>query len=73
MIVGCLTSDVKCHIVPRGVIVAMFKPIENQSVTRTVIQRIRSALLSGKLKPGDKLPSELELAKQAWSGTSFCP
>ncbi|NLY52650.1 MAG: FadR family transcriptional regulator [Firmicutes bacterium] len=43
---------------------AMFKPIENQSVTRTVIQRIRSALLSGELKPGDKLPSELELAKQ---------
>lgn len=41
----------------------IFKPIENQGVTTAVIQRIRSALLRGELKPGDKLPSELDLAK----------
>lgn len=36
-------------------------PIKNESLVQTVINRITDAIISGELKPGDKLPTEIEL------------
>ncbi|WP_290596394.1 MULTISPECIES: FadR/GntR family transcriptional regulator [unclassified Archaeoglobus] len=43
----------------------MFKPIVNERkpIYLQVLEVLRSSILSGKLKPGEKLPSERELAK----------
>lgn len=44
----------------------LLEPVPQRgNVTQLVIRRIKSALLSGELKPGDRLPSEPELA-QRW-------
>ncbi len=42
----------------------MFKEIRQSTVTHKIISQIRTAVLKGKLQPGDRLPSEKELAEQ---------
>lgn len=42
----------------------MFKEVRQSTVTQKIISQIRSAILQGKLRPGDKLPSERELVDQ---------
>ena len=39
----------------------VFAPVATQRVSREIARQIQSAIISGKLKPGDKLPSEREL------------
>lgn len=39
----------------------MLTPVNNESVVQQVINKITDAIISGELKPGDKLPPELEL------------
>ena len=41
----------------------VFTPVETKRVYDAVYDRIESKILSGELKPGDKLPSERELMK----------
>ena len=43
-------------------------PIEQNSLTELVAQRLIAQLSSGALRPGDKLPAERELAKQLGVG-----
>ena len=43
---------------------ARFEPVRSDRTFEIVVQRIRSKLLEGELRPGDKLPPERELAKQ---------
>ncbi len=40
------------------------KPLERESISSTVMDQIVKYLLSGELKPGDKLPTEHEFAQQ---------
>ena len=40
------------------------KKINRSSVVQRVIDRLTDAMLSGELKPGDKIPTEMELAEQ---------
>ncbi len=42
----------------------MFSPIKNKKVYEHVVEQIQSLILDGKLKKGDKLPSERELAEE---------
>lgn len=42
----------------------MFKPARQNKTTDIIIERIRTAILEGKLQPGDRLPSEKELGEQ---------
>jgi len=42
----------------------LFKPLKNVRVFEDISSRIREYIVSGVLKPGDKLPSERELASQ---------
>lgn len=44
------------------------KPLEQKSVSSTVMDLIVNYLLSGKLKPGDKLPTEKEFAEKLGVG-----
>lgn len=37
------------------------RTIQNKSVVTTVIDRITTAIIEGELKPGDKIPTEMEL------------
>ena len=39
----------------------MFKSTESKKISDQIIAQIRAAIFEGKLKPGDKLPSEREL------------
>ncbi len=41
----------------------MFSPIKNKKVYEHVIEQIQEMIMDGKLKKGDKLPSERELAE----------
>jgi len=41
----------------------MFKPVRTGKVSNLIIEQIKSALHAGALKPGDRLPSERELAE----------
>jgi GntR family transcriptional regulator, transcriptional repressor for pyruvate dehydrogenase complex len=41
----------------------MFKPVRTGKVSNLVIEQIKSAIHAGTLKPGDRLPSERELAE----------
>lgn len=45
-----------------------FRPLNRESVTSSIINRLTDLLISGELKPGDKLPSEMELAQQLGVG-----
>ena len=40
------------------------KKINRSSVVQRVIDRLTQAMLSGELKPGDKIPTEMELSEQ---------
>lgn len=42
----------------------MFTPIKSAKVYEQVIEQIKSMIISGKLRKGDKLPSERELVEQ---------
>ena len=42
----------------------LFTPIESKRTFEEISSKIKSLIFEGTLKPGDKLPSELELAKQ---------
>ncbi len=41
----------------------MFEPVEKKRASDQIIEKIRERILNGDLKPGEKLPSERELAK----------
>lgn len=38
------------------------QPLQRKSLVQLVLDQVKEALISGKLKPGDKLPPELDLA-----------
>lgn len=40
------------------------KKINRSSVVQRVIDRLTEAIVSGELKPGDRIPTEMELAEQ---------
>jgi GntR family transcriptional repressor for pyruvate dehydrogenase complex len=42
----------------------MFKTAKQRKITQKIIDQIRTAILAGKLKPGDRLPPERELMEQ---------
>ena len=42
----------------------MFKPINSRKATQLIIKQIRSAILRGKIAPGEKLPSSSELTDE---------
>ena len=42
----------------------MFKEVRQSKITQKIITQIRSAIMQGKLAPGDKLPPEKELGQQ---------
>jgi len=42
----------------------MFAEIQQNTITQQIIRQIHSAIIAGKLTPGDKLPSENDLVKQ---------
>ena len=43
---------------------ALFTPVENKRTFEQVSSKIKTLIFEGVLKPGDRLPSEAELAKQ---------
>jgi GntR family transcriptional repressor for pyruvate dehydrogenase complex len=43
---------------------ALFTPVENKRTFEAVSSKIKTLVFQGVLKPGDRLPSEAELAKQ---------
>ncbi|HSB04258.1 MAG TPA: FadR/GntR family transcriptional regulator, partial [Thermodesulfobacteriota bacterium] len=42
----------------------MFKQIKIRKISEEIVDQIKTAILEGKLKPGDKLPPERELIKE---------
>jgi DNA-binding FadR family transcriptional regulator len=44
------------------------RPLNRESVTSSIINRLTDLFISGDLKPGDKLPTEMELAQQLGVG-----
>ncbi|MDK4475557.1 FadR/GntR family transcriptional regulator, partial [Fusobacterium necrophorum] len=42
----------------------VFKPIENRKISSRIMEQIKENILRGKLRVGDKLPSERELSTQ---------
>ncbi len=42
----------------------MFKQIKVRHISEEVFDQIKSAILEGRLRPGDKLPTEKELISQ---------
>jgi DNA-binding FadR family transcriptional regulator len=42
----------------------MLKPVERQRVAEEIVEQLRSLILTGAYRPGDKLPAERTLAKQ---------
>jgi GntR family transcriptional repressor for pyruvate dehydrogenase complex len=41
----------------------MFQTVKSNKISENIVEQIRKAILEGRLKPGDKLPSEKELMK----------
>jgi len=41
-----------------------FKTVKSDKISERISHQIKSAILNGSLKPGDKLPSERELVDQ---------
>jgi len=50
--------------IPLSVDKAIFTPVENRRTFEKVSSKIKTLVFDGVLKPGDRLPSEAELAKQ---------
>lgn len=46
----------------------MFDKIDNQSVVSIVLNQIKNLIMSGVIKPGDKIPTEIELIEQLGVG-----
>lgn len=46
----------------------MFERIDNESVVSIVVNKIKTSIVNGELKPGDKLPTEVELIEQLGVG-----
>jgi len=46
----------------------LFKQIEKGSISEIIIKRITDALISGELKPGDKIPTEVEFSQNLGIG-----
>ncbi len=42
----------------------MFTPIQQSTITQQIIHQIHTAIIAGKLTPGDRLPFENDLIKQ---------
>lgn len=42
----------------------MYKPVQTGRLYEKIVEQIEGSILSGQLNPGDKLPSETELARQ---------
>jgi GntR family transcriptional regulator, transcriptional repressor for pyruvate dehydrogenase complex len=40
----------------------MFKSAKTHRISHNIVQQIRNAILAGELKPGDRLPTEKDLA-----------
>lgn len=40
----------------------LLRPMDNQTVVDRIIDRLTATIVSGELKPGDKIPTELELS-----------
>ena len=43
---------------------SMFEPLNQERAFESVVKQIKEAIYAGKLKKGDKLPTERELANQ---------
>ena len=39
-------------------------PVSSKSVVQIIIDRLTGAIIEGELKPGDKIPTEPELAEE---------
>ena len=58
------------HNIDKGMVIAMnensklFEQLPKGAISEIIIQRITDALISGELKPGDKLPTELEFSEK---------
>ena len=48
--------------------ISMFDKIDNQSVVNIVLNQIKDSIMSGEIKPGDKIPTEVELMEQIGVG-----
>jgi len=48
-----------------------FKSVKPRRVSEQIAEQIRSLILEGELKPGEKLPSERDLSKKI--GVADCP
>ena len=46
----------------------MLRPIQKDAVSQVIIDRITDALISGELKPGSKIPTEIEFSKSLGVG-----
>ena len=44
------------------------KPIENTTIVERIVKQITNAITSGELKPGDKIPTEIELMESLGVG-----
>ncbi len=49
---------------PKGAEMKMFKPVNTDRISQSIIDQIKDAILQKKLKIGDKLPSERQLMEQ---------
>ena len=54
----------------------LFDPLPKGSIAEILVERITEALISGELKPGDKIPTEVEFSeklgiqnKSVWKST----
>jgi len=52
------------HVNNKGGIIMGFSPIENERLSDKVVRVIMNQIKDGVLKPGEKLPNELELAEE---------
>jgi DNA-binding FadR family transcriptional regulator len=41
----------------------MFHSVKSKNVSELIVEQVKGAILSGTVKPGDKLPAEQELVK----------
>ncbi len=47
---------------------SILQPMATRSVVERIVERITNAIISGELKPGDKIPTELELSESIGVG-----
>lgn len=53
---------------PNKYVTQSIRPLNRESIPSLIIERITELIISKKLKPGDQLPTELELAQQLGVG-----